>query len=366
MPISTVTIREVRQAQPVIAEHISAAPLIRSYALEKELGLPADRRVWLKDYGWTPVGSFKLLGALNWMAGNLNHIGDRPVAAHSSGNFAAGISFAGMRYKKRVIIVMPDTAPRLKFELTRSFGAEIRTYDISRDHETGERDRLTREIAETEGAVQASPYDDPHVIAGNGVGGLEIVDELAREGRHASHFLCQVSGGGLMAGHALAIADGFPSAKIIGVEPEGADDFRRSLAAGKRVRVDRPRSICDGLCSYDVGEHNWPILQRHLAASVAVPDRVTQQAMKLLYDRHGLRTEPTGAISTAAALSSARRNSTATATSSSSSAGATWTSRRFAIGSPWFDRMPRSSRNRPDVLESGVVHAPAPNGTRPH
>ena len=303
MSITPVTIRDVREARAVIAQHVSPAPLIRSYALEKELGFSAGRRVWIKDYGWTPVGSFKLLGALNWMAANLQRIGDHPVAAHSSGNFAAGISFAGMRYGKRVIIVMPDTAPKLKFDLTRSFGAEIRTYDIARDHETGERDRLTREIAEKEGAVQASPYDDPQVIAGNGVGGLEIVEELQRQGRQVSHFLCQVSGGGIMAGHALAIADGFPDARIIGVEPEGADDFRRSLAEGKRVRLDHPKSICDGLCSYDVGEHNWPILQRHVSASVAIPDRVTQQAMKWIYEKHGLRTEPSGAIAIAAALS---------------------------------------------------------------
>lgn len=305
MSLSVVTISDVQKAQPILAEHVSAAPLIRSYALEKVLSLAANRRVWLKDFGWTPVGSFKLLGALNWMAGNLDRIGDRPVAAHSSGNFASGIAFAGMRYKKRVIIVMPQTAPRIKFELTRSFGAEIRTYDISRDHETGQRDRLTREIADQEGAVQASPYDDPLVIAGNGVGGLEVVEELKRQGRQISHFLCQVSGGGLMAGQALAIADGFPRARITGVEPEGADDFRQSLAAGKRVRLEHPHSICDGLLSYEVGQHNWPILRQHVSASVAIPDRTTQQAMKWLYEKHGLRTEPSGAIATAAALSGA-------------------------------------------------------------
>lgn len=300
-----ITIDHVRQAAVVIAKHISPAPLVRSYALEKELGLSGDRRVWLKDYGWTPVGSFKLLGALNWVDNNLARIGDRPIAAHSSGNFAAGISFAAMRYKKRLIVVMPDTAPRTKFDLTRSFGADVRTYDIARDHETGERDRLTREIAEKENAVQASPYDDPHVIAGNGVGGLEIVDELHRSGRNVSQFLCQVSGGGLMAGHALAIADGFPTAEIIGVEPSEADDFARSLAAKKRVRVERPKSICDGLLSYDVGEHNWPILERYVKTAVSIPDDVTRQAMRWIYEKHGLRTEPSGAITTAALLSGA-------------------------------------------------------------
>ena len=302
MSIEVATIQDVRKAEGVIRQHLSPAPLIRSYALEKELGLEAGRRVWLKDYGWTPVGSFKLLGALNWMANNLARIGDRPVAAHSSGNFASGISYAGMRYGKRVVIVMPESAPKVKFALTRSFGAEILTYDIATDHQTGQRDKLTRRIAEEEGAVQASPYDDPHVIAGNGVGGLEIVDELRRQERDVSHFLCQVSGGGLMAGHALAIADGFAGAQIVGIEPEGAADFCQSLVAGERVRIERPTSICDGLCSYDVGEHNWPILQAHVAKAVSVPDLDTQKAMRWIYRMHGLRVEPSGAIAVAAAL----------------------------------------------------------------
>lgn len=296
------TIEDVRAAVPVIRQHFSPPPLIRSYALEKRLGLPESRRVWIKDYGWTPVGSFKLMGALNWMHHHAEEIGERCVAAHSSGNFASGISFAGMRYGKRVIVVMPDSAPTVKFNLTKSFGAEVRTYNIARDAETGERDKMTKQIAEEENAVQASPYNDPHVIAGNGVGGLEIVDELKAAGRDVSHFFCQVSGGGLMAGHALAIADGFPRARIVGVEPDGATDFQQSLAAGERVIIKRPTSICDGLLSYSVGEYNWPILQRCVATAAVVSDEDTQRAMKWIYEKHGLRTEPSGAIATAAAL----------------------------------------------------------------
>lgn len=93
MSSETATIAEVRTAAPIIHQHISPAPAHPgSWRLEQELGLARGRRVWLKDYGWTPVGSFKLMGALNWMAANLERIGDRPVAAHSSGNFASGIS----------------------------------------------------------------------------------------------------------------------------------------------------------------------------------------------------------------------------------------------------------------------------------
>ena len=300
--ILPVSIDDVQAAQKVMLQHISPAPLIRSYALEKELGLSASRRVWIKDYGWTPVGSFKLMGALNWMANHLSDLATRPVAAHSSGNFASGISFAGMRYGKRVIIVMPESAPKVKFELTRSFGAEIRTYDIATDHLTGARDKMAREIAENENALQASPYDDPHVIAGNGVGGLEIVQTLTHDRRDISHFVCAVSGGGLMAGHAISIAEHFPSARIVGVEPDGADDFRQSLAANERVRLPKPASICDGLLSYDVGVNNWPILRKHVSESVVVSDHQIQQTMKWLYVHHGLRSEPSGAITIAAAL----------------------------------------------------------------
>lgn len=302
MTLRIPTMSDVREAEPVIRQHISPAPLIRSWPLEKELGLKNGRRVWLKDYGWTPVGSFKLMGALNWVAHNTEHIGDRRIVAHSSGNFASGISYAGMRYEKSVVVVMPDTAPQIKCERTRSFGAEIRTYDIARDHITGDRVRLAQEIEEQEGAVLASPYDDPYVIAGNGVGGLEIVQELQRQDRRLSQFVCAVSGGGLMAGHALSIADGFPNAQIIGTEPAGAADFQQSLKEGRRVRIDQPESICDGLLSYDVGEHNWPILQQLVSDSVTVSDEETQQAMKWLYENHGLRTEPSGVTTVASIL----------------------------------------------------------------
>ena len=105
-----------------------------------------------------------------------------------------------------------------------------------------------------------------------------------------------------MAGHALAMADTYPEASIIGIEPENASDFRQSLEAGTRIRIDRPASICDGLLSYDVGVPNWPILKQHVQQAISVSDDQTKQAMAWLYQHHGLRTEPSGAIAVAAAL----------------------------------------------------------------
>jgi len=296
------TVDDVYAAEAAIRPFLDPAPLIRAYRLEQALQFPASRRIWLKDYGSTPVGSFKVYGALNWMARRRDDIGGRAVTAHSSGNFAAGIAYAGMCHATRVIIVMPDTAPQVKFALTASFGAEIHTYDIASDHRTGQRDALTAAIAAREQALQASPYDDPWVIAGNGVGGLEIGAELARLGRRIGRLYCAVSGGGLMAGHALAIHRLAPDAEIVGVEPAGADDFARSLRADRRERLERPTSICDGLLSYDVGVCNWPILRQHVGRSLTIDDAATCRAMAWLYQHHGLKSEPSGAIALAAAL----------------------------------------------------------------
>lgn len=300
--LQALSISDVEAARPIIRRYLAPAPLIRSHALERVLGLAPDRRVWLKDYGWTPVGSFKVMGALYWMHCHAERIGSSPVVAHSSGNFASGLAYAGKQYGKRVIVVMPTTAPRVKVNLTRSFGAEIRTFDLATDHLTGQRDRLTREINEQEQAVPAHPYDDPAVICGNAVGGLEIAAALAAEGRQLSHFFSAVSGGGLMAGHALALAHHYPMAQIIGVEPAGADDFRQSLQASLRTRIEHPQSICDGLLSYDVGEYNWPILQKTVSSVVTPSDLEVKQAMAWLYQQHGLRVEPSGAITIAALL----------------------------------------------------------------
>lgn len=304
------TIDQLTSATAVIRQHLSEVPLIRSYALEQVLGqacgqdsgFGSRRRVWFKDYGWTPVGSFKVMGALQWMHTHAERIGNRPVVAHSSGNFASGLSYAGMRYGKKVIVVMPDTAPQIKVRLTKSFGAEIRTYDLANDHKTGIRDRMVEQIIAAEDGVPAHPYDDPAVIAGNGVGGIEITEALCGQGRTLSHFFCAVSGGGLMSGHAIALRHAFPDACLVGVEPEGANDFQLSMLAGEKVRIDRPSSICDGLLSYDVGQHNWPILSTLLSRAVSASDLETQRAMRWLYQTHGVRSEPSGAITLAALL----------------------------------------------------------------
>ncbi|TWT58133.1 L-threonine dehydratase catabolic TdcB [Thalassoglobus neptunius] len=296
------SIGDVTHAEGVLKEFLTPTPLIRSTALEQTLGLPPSQRVWIKDFGWSPVGSFKVMGALNWVARNAESLANRPIIASSSGNFASGIAFAARLFQKKLFVIMPDDAPRVKFERTANQGAEIVTYDKSQDHITGDRERLSRDLARDEKGIFASPYNDRYVIAGNGVAGLEIVNDLKRQERKPTRLYCPISGGGLLAGLALAIRHHSPECKITGVEPELANDFSQSLASGKVVSIEHPQSICDGLLSYEVGDQNWQLLQRNVENVATIPDSQTIAAMKWLYDNHGLRTEPSGAIAVAALL----------------------------------------------------------------
>lgn len=172
---------DIVAAEKRIRPILSPAPLIRSYALERALGLPTHRRAWIKDYGWTPVGSFKVLRT------QLDRLPSfRSNRSSYHGTFLGQLCFWTILRLAAVWKASDHRhardMPRVKFELTQRFGAEIRTYDITTDHLTGTRDRMAKEIAAQEDALQASPYDDNHVIAGNGVGGLEIARSLQQEG----------------------------------------------------------------------------------------------------------------------------------------------------------------------------------------
>ncbi len=143
MTLSLPTIDDVRQAEKRIRPHVSPAPLIRSYELEKELRLGPNRQVWIKDYGWTPVGSFKLYGApqLDGLPsrGNWWPPGCRPfVRQLCFGDFLCRDAVRQAGHHRDA-----GNRAQVKFERTRSFGAEIRTYDITTDHQTGIRDRIT-------------------------------------------------------------------------------------------------------------------------------------------------------------------------------------------------------------------------------
>jgi threonine dehydratase len=194
---------------------------------------------------------------------------------------------------------MPSDAPRVKVDATRGYGAEVSFYDRARD----DREAIAASIAAERGAVIVPAFDDPHVIAGQGVAGLEIATQAEARGARLDLLLAPVGGGGLMAGVSLAMKALSPDTAIYGVEPAGFDDTRLSLEAGERVGAPpAPRSLCDALESPMPGRITFPILRNALSGVFAVTDGEVADAMRLAFSMLKLVVEPGGAVALAALI----------------------------------------------------------------
>ncbi len=192
------------------------------------------------------------------------------------------------------VIVMPGDAPPAKRRRTESDGAELVIVGPDSDERAARAEALARE----RGLTPVPPYDDPRVAAGQGTAALELLEDAGSLDR----FYAPVSGGGLMAGCAVVVAALAPAAEIVAVEPEGADDFARSLAAGELRKIAPPRTIADGLRVRRVGESNWPVLRRLVRRVALVSDDELIDAMAFALSELRLVLEPSGAASLAAAL----------------------------------------------------------------
>ena len=255
------------------------------------------RRVWLKCECLQTGGSFKLRGATNRLM--LLDEGERKrgVVAFSSGNHAQGVAIAAKRLDIPAIIVMPSDAPLTKVEGTRSHGAEIIFYNRL----TESREEIAARIASEQGSVVVPSFDDPHIVAGQGTAGLEILDQLAEAGASPpTQILVNCGGGGLTSGIALAC----PDAAIFTVEPEGWDDMRRSLELGEIVPVgpNPPPTLCDAIQTLTVSPLTYGILKARGAKGLAVSEEETVAAVRWAFQEHGLVVEPGAAVSIAALL----------------------------------------------------------------
>jgi threonine dehydratase len=296
----SVTIDDVRDAARRIEGVAVRTPLLESPALEARLG----GRVLIKAETFQRVGAFKFRGAYNRLSRLSEDERKRGVVAFSSGNHAQGVALAGRALDMPVLIVMPSDAPKVKAEATRNYGAEIRFYDRARES----REEIAAGLARERGAVVVPAFDDPFIIAGQGTAGLEVVEQAQALGERIAQVIGPVGGGGLMAGVSLAIRAHAPWARIWGVEPEGFDDLRRSLEAGKRVGAPpAPRSLCDALESPMPGEITFPILKANLAGALTVDDAEVAQAMRFAFQELKLVVEPGGSVALAALLSGKAR-----------------------------------------------------------
>ncbi len=286
---------DVVDAARVIAPAAVRTPLIENAVLNERCG----RRVLLKFEGAQHTGSFKFRGAYNRLA-RLD-VAERQagVVAWSSGNHAQGVAAAARLLGMPATIVMPADAPAIKLANTRALGAEVVTYDRQRES----REEIATALASARGATLVPSYDDPHIIAGQGTAGLEIVDQAAGVGADVAQILVCCGGGGLTAGIATAVAGRSPATRVFTVEPAAFDDTARSLASGERQAVAAgASSICDALMAPMPGESTFPINRGLVAGGLTVSEDQVRDAMRFAFSTLKLVVEPGGAVALAAVL----------------------------------------------------------------
>jgi threonine dehydratase len=294
-PFPLPTIKDVRDAAGRIRPYAFRTPLLESAFLNDLLGT----RVLLKAEMLQRTGSFKFRGAYNCISRIDRDAFPGGVVACSSGNHAQGVAEAARLCGIPAVIVMPHDAPAIKVARTRRSGAEIVHYDRYRE----DRDAIAAALAADRQAQFVAPFDNLHVIAGQGTVGLEIAEQAEAAGAILGAVLTPCSGGGLASGISLAIQDAIPDAGVYTVEPEGFDDFALSLRSGRREENSADaRSICDALLMPHPGELTFAVSRARLAGGLAVPDSETRKAVAFAFNELKLVVEPGGAVALAAML----------------------------------------------------------------
>jgi threonine dehydratase len=291
----TISLADIQAAAGRLKGLAVETPLIESPALNERLG----GQIFLKPETLQRAGAFKFRGAYNRLSQLSDEEKTRGVVAFSSGNHAQGVALAAQLLGLPALIVMPSDSPAVKVEGTRSYGAEIRFYDRF----TEDRVAIADQIAAERGCVVVPSYDDPHIIAGQGTLGLEIIEQARAKGVELDRVLTPVGGGGLIAGTSTAVKGLSKSTEVWGAEPAGFDETRRSLASGQRESIDKDaRSFCDALLTPIPGEMTWPINQRNLSGVAAVTDAEVAEAMRYAFGVLKLVVEPGGCVALTAAL----------------------------------------------------------------
>ena len=263
-------------------------PLEPAVRLSRRLG----NQVLLKREDLQPIFSYKLRGAYNRVAHLTEAERARGVIAASAGNHAQGVAFAARHLGLRALIVMPQTTPDIKVEAVRDMGAEVVLQGDSYADAKAHCDAL----AATTGMTFVPPFDDPHVIAGQGTVGQEILSHKLGE---VDAIFVPVGGGGLIAGVASYVKAVRPSVRIMGVEPFEADAMYQSLAAGRRVALDRVGIFADGVAVREVGELTFPIVRDTVEEIVRVSNDAICAAIKDIFDDTRSIMEPAGALAVA-------------------------------------------------------------------
>lgn len=289
---------DIRAAAGRLAGHAHRTPVLQSRTLDALTGA----RIFLKAENLQRMGAFKFRGAFNALSQFSADQRRRGVIAFSSGNHAQAIALSARVLGMPSVIVMPQDAPAIKVAATRGYqdgqpGSEVVLYD----RYTQDREAIGRALADERGMTLIPPYDHPHVMAGQGTAALELIEQTADGGPLDALLVC-VGGGGLISGCAVAARHLQPSIAVWGVEPEAGNDTQQSLAQGRIVHIDTPRTIADGAQTQHSGTLTFPVIQALVAGIVTASDAQLIATMRLLGERLKTVVEPTGALGLAALL----------------------------------------------------------------
>lgn len=269
-----------------VAHH---TPVLTSRTLDGRTGC----HVFLKCENFQRVGAFKFRGAYNALSQLSAAQKAAGVITHSSGNHAQGLALAAQLLGIHAVVVMPADAPANKRAATAAYGAEIVPCDPL------ERDAVTTGLIQRHGYTLIHPYDNPHIIAGQGTAAWELFAEVGA----LDYLFVPVGGGGLISGSALAAAAQSPACRVVGVEPEVAADANRSWREGRIVTLEQvPQTIADGLRTRYVGQHNLPIMQKYVADMTAVSEDAIREALEFAWERLKIVIEPSAAVALAPLL----------------------------------------------------------------
>jgi threonine dehydratase len=280
----------VERAARDLRPHLSPTPLQYSRAFTDK----ARCHVHIKIESIQPIRAFKVRGALNRVMHIPAEHRRAGVITASAGNHGMGVAYAAGTFELPATVYVPETANPLKVEAIRRLGAQV--VAAGRNYHGANLEAL-RVQAET-GATFVHAYDDPHVVAGQGTIGPEILADL----KDVDTVLVPIGGGGLIGGIALYMKAKKPSVRIVGVEPAGADAMHRSLAAGNIVTLDRVDTIADGLAASAPSKLTFDLARRHVDEVLIVQESEMLRAIRLLFEWEHLLAEPAGAAALAALL----------------------------------------------------------------
>ena len=286
-----ITIADIVDAHKRLTGVAHKTPVLTSRTIDRLV----NSQVFFKCENFQRAGAFKFRGAYNALSQLSEPQKRRGVLTFSSGNHAGAIAISGQLLNIPTTIVMPDDAPSVKQAATRGYGAEVLLY--KRAQMT--REDLAQQLIKERQLTFIHPYDHPHVITGQGTAAKELIEEVGE----LDLLLVCCGGGGLLSGCAIATKALSPGCKVIGVEPEKADDATRSFHTKTLHTVHNPDTIADGARTPSLGKITFPIVLHYVDDMVTVSEEAIRRIMFFLWERMKIVVEPTGVLAAAALLS---------------------------------------------------------------